>query len=271
MAANELSATYASPGVRWGLFLLDYPQGTYRFTLATGAELDPPVPPEFGGDGQFVVAVIDKADGTPLVTGYKDVPTRVERWQGSGTNRTKAMVDFKPDPDAWQVLCTKALGRALKRAGYPDDTKDLKAILLWRQRLLELEALRKGIVLTPPPTPPELGTGPHLDDLEAAGGVDLHGDRDTDPEDANAHEDLDVAAVDVTKIKWEDDAWKLIEDAGITDEPEDTALLQEIYQLAAARGISVGAPDDKKKPILLAIIEAKLKTRGPAADAAKAS
>jgi hypothetical protein len=36
----------------------------------------------------------------------------------------------------------------LKRAGYPDDLKDLKALVLWRQRDAEIAAIRGGAELT---------------------------------------------------------------------------------------------------------------------------
>ena len=118
-----ISEFYASPGLRLGLLLDDHPGATYDFRLATGTEIG--VPDQFGSDKQFCVATIRFPKVRADVTAWKPVPS-------GGT------------PDDWNILCTKTLGRALKRAGYPDDLKDLKALVLWRQRDAEIAAIRGG-------------------------------------------------------------------------------------------------------------------------------
>lgn len=120
---GQISESYASPGLRLGLLLEDHPQATYDFRLATGDEVG--VPDEYGGGSKkFCVATIHFGDGRSI-SAWKPV-------SGNGT------------PDEWNILCTKTLGRALKRAGYPDDLKDLKALVLWRQRDAEIAAIRAG-------------------------------------------------------------------------------------------------------------------------------
>lgn len=122
-----ISEFYASPGLRLGLLLEDHPEATYDFQLVAGADVG--VPDKFGGDKQFCLATIRFPAGRSDVTAWKPVPA-------SGS------------PDEWNILCTKTLGRALKRAGYPDDLKDLKALVLWRQRDAEIAAIRGGAELT---------------------------------------------------------------------------------------------------------------------------
>jgi len=123
-----ISEDYASPGLRWGLLLEDQPGATYEFALMQGTEFPVnPIPAEFGGDRNFVVCTITfpASTGKSMVSAYK--PAGQEG-----------------DPETWNVLCTKTLGRALKKAGYPDDLKDLKALLLWRQRTAETQAIMAG-------------------------------------------------------------------------------------------------------------------------------
>lgn len=122
----DISATYASPGLRWGLLLEDHPNATRSFTYGTAAEYD--VPAQYGGDRPVCVATIDFGSDRPPVTAYK-------------------LIAEQGDPDAWNLLCTKTLGRALKAAGYPDDMQDLKALVLWRQRNAEVEAIEGGHVV----------------------------------------------------------------------------------------------------------------------------
>ncbi len=122
----EISASYASPGLRWGLLVDDHPGAHHTFELVAGADLG--IPPDFGGAGQFCVAtIIFPADsGREPVRGWKPAPAR-----GSA--------------DDWNVLCTKTLGRALKKAGYPDHLPDLRALVHWRQRNAEVAVIAAGM------------------------------------------------------------------------------------------------------------------------------
>jgi len=146
--AATISESYASPGLRWGLILEDHPGTTFHFELMAGTEIpDVAVPEQYGGARDFCVATIRfPADsGLADVVAYKSVPSE-------GT------------ADEWNVLCTKTLGRALKRAGYPDDLHDLKALVLWRQRNAEVAAIATG------GTQLAIGTGEAVTAaLEAAG------------------------------------------------------------------------------------------------------
>jgi len=133
--------TYASPGLRWGLCLEDHPEAFVEFKVATGTELGIP---DFvgGGDGEnFCVATVTFPPETkkPQVIGYKHIPTgRDLKAPGTPKGEEEHL------SDAWNILCTKALGRALKRAGYPDDIPDLKALTVWRMRSAQIEALTLG-------------------------------------------------------------------------------------------------------------------------------
>jgi len=144
--AAQISATYASPGLRHGLLQEDYPGVDVIFEMLPGSELN--IPPQYGGDGNFCVATIvfPPDAGRPNVRAYKIAPAR-------------------GNADDWNVLCTKALGRALKRAGYPDDTKDLKALVLWRQREAEIRSIDSGH------TKLALNAAPVENAIEAAGTV----------------------------------------------------------------------------------------------------
>jgi hypothetical protein len=149
----DFSETYASPGLRWGLLLEDHPNATRSFALTDAAGQN--VPAEYGGAQPVCVCTIAFGSDRPDVVAYKKV---------SG----------KGDPDDWNLLCTKTLGRALKAAGYPDDMKDLKALVLWRQRNAEVEAIEGGHVMQAI----EAGPQPDDDDLTRAA-IGQHPDDDT--------------------------------------------------------------------------------------------
>lgn len=123
----DMKDGYASPGLRWGLLLEDHPSAEVTFTEGKASDFD--VPERWGGDKAVCVATITGLSGDRKpVTAYK-------------------VADKVGDPDAWNLLCTKTLGRALKRAGYPDDMPSLRALVLWRQRNAEVDAIEGGHVL----------------------------------------------------------------------------------------------------------------------------
>jgi len=142
----ELSADYAGPSLRWALLLEDHPGATHKFELRTGAELE--IPEEWGRDQDFCVATITfpPASGLAPVTASKAVneALEVERWVQEGGRKTKKKVTLDKTPELWNKLTTMTLGRALKRAGYPDDLQELKALIVWRRRLAEMSALAIG-------------------------------------------------------------------------------------------------------------------------------
>lgn len=127
--AAQISETYASPALRLGLLLEDHPKARVEYALVSGEEAG--IPAEYGGSGKFCQATIifPESTGIAPVVAHK----KAEKPRSS------------EDPaDAWNTMCTKTLGRALKKAGYPDDTKDLKALVLWRQRQVEINAIAAG-------------------------------------------------------------------------------------------------------------------------------
>lgn len=141
-----LPESYASPGLRLGLMLDDHPEAEVTYTEGVASEFG--VPDSWAGDQQVVACTI-RRPGMADVVGWKPV-------------------EGKRDPDNWNTLSTKALGRALKRAGYPDDMRDLKALVLWRQRNAEVAATLGGSSV--PALPP--GVDPETGELEAAGRAD---------------------------------------------------------------------------------------------------
>jgi hypothetical protein len=161
-------ALYASPSLRWGLLLEDHPEAHVTFDCRLGTELG--IPSAMGGDEQFVVATIHFPPGTgkPDAIGYKPLSAGTKR---SGDH----------DSDVWNVLCTKALGRALKRAGYPDNLNDLKALVLWRQRDAEINAIRAGTANL------ALTAAPIEKALEAAASRSAEGDS---PDDRDAPDEI---------------------------------------------------------------------------------
>jgi hypothetical protein len=142
-----ISETYASPGLRLGLLLEDHPTATYSFDLVAGKDIG--VPDSYGGGKSFCLCTIHFGAGRADVTAWKPVPD-------------------KGNPDDWNILCTKTLGRALKRAGYPDDLKDLKALVLWRQRDAEIAAIRGGTAQVAIASANQIAALPAADPMQAA-------------------------------------------------------------------------------------------------------
>lgn len=126
--------TYASPGLRWGLALEDHPGAYVEFEEKPGTEVG--IPARLGGNDSFCVATVHfpstiGSTRKPVI-GYKAIGSEI-----------KGVLDHASD--RWNIVCTKALGRALKRAGYPDDMDDLKALVVWRQREAEIRAIGTGV------------------------------------------------------------------------------------------------------------------------------
>ena len=102
----QIAEDYVSPSVRWGLLKQDYPDAVVEFTHSLGVDIG--IPENFGGKDEYCVAqiLLRPTDELPIV-GYKPV------------SDARSNKNDHPS-DAWNVLCTKALGRAVKRAGYDD-------------------------------------------------------------------------------------------------------------------------------------------------------
>lgn len=140
----SISDKYVSPNTRWAILLNDHPGANFEFREGLASEFG--VPAEWGGDETVVVATITfpPESGLEPVSAYKELVD------------TKGRPITREDrtPGTWNVLCTKALGRACTRAGYPASTPDLKALVLWRQRNAEVAAIGSGVA-----EPPALGAG----------------------------------------------------------------------------------------------------------------
>ena len=131
-----IDPSYMSPNLRWGLFMLDHP-GAPDPTYELVSIEESGVPAEFLRDSSggpvtgFVRCTLRDGTGAIVAQDDKEIPT-------AELLRNGKVEPFKRNAENWRKLRTMALGRALKTAGYPDRTDDLKAFLLYRQRLAEL-------------------------------------------------------------------------------------------------------------------------------------
>lgn len=132
-----VAESYAGPGLRWGLMLEDHPGAWADFKTQTGDELG--IPGILGGgDTLYCVATVHFPDDTGRlpVMGFKHIPADPQ--PPNTPNKDGHLSDL------WQTLCTKALGRAVGRAGYPANIPDLQALVVWRKRNNEITALQSG-------------------------------------------------------------------------------------------------------------------------------
>lgn len=185
MAISEL---YAGPGLRWGLLLEDHPGSWATFETKTGDELN--IPDVLGGgDRLYCVATIHFPDGTGRlpVTGFKVIPANPE--PPNTPNKDGHLSDL------WQTLCTKALGRAANRAGYPANLPDLKALVVWRQRNHEIAALDSGLATVALKA---------ADPGAALDGAGQGTDESSDGDDAPGHVDAD--GVETAEVVDPDDS-----------------------------------------------------------------
>jgi hypothetical protein len=128
-------AGYASPGLRWGLVLEDCEKAYAEFSLRPDS--DPLLGiPEWFQEGEMMVTAIVTFPETDRENGVGFKPLTSPLNEDNIDHPT----------DRWVTLCTKALGRALKRAGYPDDMDDLRAVSAWRKRQVELRAIASGLL-----------------------------------------------------------------------------------------------------------------------------
>ena len=107
---------YLSTSVRWALFKADWPDASVEFS--EGSAIDTGIPAAFSKKEERVcIATITRhADDNRPIIGYKTVSDAKVR-----------------DTDGWNTLCSKAMGRALKKAGYPDTMTDLKLLMRFRE------------------------------------------------------------------------------------------------------------------------------------------
>jgi len=107
---------YLSTSVRWAMFKADWPDATVDFSEGTAADVN--IPATFTKkDEKLCIAKVSRFTGDDrIITAFKS--------QGD--------VRGAKDTDSWHALCSKAMGRALKKAGYPDTMTDLKILLKFR-------------------------------------------------------------------------------------------------------------------------------------------
>lgn len=108
---------YLSTSVRWAMFKADWPDGAIEFTESTPAEIG--IPSSFSKkDEKICVATVTRfsGDDRPIVAYKAESDVRGAR-----------------DTDSWHALCSKAMGRAMKKAGYPDTMSDLRILMKFRE------------------------------------------------------------------------------------------------------------------------------------------
>ena len=222
----EISKTYASPGLRWGLYKHDHPKAKKpQYEVVTSDALG--LPPQFGGEnedftGLYVLCTIDPADGGEICQAWKEIPKREKTRNG--------YVAFAQTPEHWRKLCTMALGRTLKEAGYPDDTDDLKALLLWRRRSIELEMLAAGGPLAELPS----GT-PDNRELDAAAKPTPNAEHHehVDDDDPVEGEVVITSTANLDLLPWSEEAAEKLRPV-VAQMTEDT--LDSFLEWAAERG-----------------------------------
>lgn len=167
MADRGVPETYAGPAMRLGLFYADHATcDRPRFRTCRFGDIDPEG--QHGADLADVTVVVctitwTTPDGTHHDSnGWVPVPFYEARRDGTKDwlrhhaddkcqqkgeahdARVGGWIDPLAGVDMVDELQTKAQGRALKRAGYAADTKDLQAVIAWRHRVAEVEATREG-------------------------------------------------------------------------------------------------------------------------------
>lgn len=126
---------YLSTSVRWALFKADFPDGHIEFSDASPEEIG--IPESFSKKGERLCIA--------TLTRYKGDPDPVVAFKSQSDAKTH-------DTDAWHVLCSKAMGRALKKAGYPDTMGDLKTLMNFRKANRGEYSESKAVVNTAPTT-----------------------------------------------------------------------------------------------------------------------
>lgn len=128
----QIAEDYVSPSVRWGMLKQDHPDAVFEFTHVIGVEIG--IPEKFGGEEEYCVCqiLLSPTDELPII-GYKPISDA-----RNGKNDHAS--------DAWNILCTKALGRAVKRAGYDDTASALKVLVTYQQRKAEHGAISGNVL-----------------------------------------------------------------------------------------------------------------------------
>lgn len=140
---------YISTSLRWSMFKADWPDATVEFSEGTAA--DAGVPASFSKkDEKVCIATVTRFKGDTPFIGYKSVSDAKGR-----------------DTDSWNVLCQKAMGRALKKAGISDNMNDLKVLMRFREAIgtakkVETKSASAPEIKSAEPTPTSVVAGQKL-------------------------------------------------------------------------------------------------------------
>jgi hypothetical protein len=233
---DGISEKYISPNARMAMFLREHPNAKEpKYSTRTPSQVG--IPSEFMGSAASDIVCfveLDPGDDGEVITAWHEIPAEEVYYEGRGSNRNKRTRPFSRTPEAWQKLCTMTLGRALKKAGYPDDRDDLALAFHFRQRIAELELYRQGFdvkALTAariergelmPPMPKEdeatlLNRAarpsehePDLDDLAEAPVRDLDAEHGGNVIDVDEHEEVEPDA-EPDKVEWHPEVLSVVE------------------------------------------------------------
>lgn len=111
---------YLSTSLRWSLFKADWPDGAIEFREASAEDLD--IPKSFRKDNEMICVA--------TLTRFPNDPTPIMAYKSESS-----VAGNQRDTDAWHSLTSKAMGRALKKAGYPDRMADLKVLMNFRKSI----------------------------------------------------------------------------------------------------------------------------------------
>lgn len=213
--------TYVSPMLRLAFLREDHPGLDIAYGVMAADESG--IHPAFRADCDWFVTCTITIPGCPPVVAWKEVPKQEERW----VNKQKRMVPFEMTPESLIVLQTKALGRACKQLGYPDDMTEFKSLVLWRQRNREIASLGQLAVS------PTAGALPSGRDDEMSKALDAAG-RTDDEERATKLDDDDQPIADATVV---DAAGNVVNSDGEIIEPpadaDEDALATYMEVIAA--------------------------------------
>jgi hypothetical protein len=141
---GALKETFVGAGARWAMLLSDFPLATHVEEWIEDVTVSD-VPKAFWPPGKPAGVCRCTLNFGP---GQAQKPIVVYRFPDvKGQGGANAATEYHPT--GWESLCTKTLGRALKEAGYPQDSKEIQLWLLFRRRLGELDAVRRGIIPAP--------------------------------------------------------------------------------------------------------------------------
>lgn len=196
---------YISTSLRWSMFKADWPDATVEFM--EGTAVDAGIPASFSKkDERVCIATVTRFLGDTPFIGYKSVSDAKGR-----------------DTDAWNVLCSKAMGRALKKAGVSDSMTDLKVLMRFRE---SIGTAKKSEAQTPnPPVPTE------VKGVQSPNPVVIAGQKVTQPSlDIESKEQPTKQLFDWRSAALRDEAHRLFKQTCSELKPDELETLRDSHE-----------------------------------------